>query len=73
MSEPSTLPNATSSWDDLADQVLAPQPITREQGLAVVRSSDDELLALLQAAFKVRSHYHGSSILSVGSSVGEPP
>ncbi len=62
MSEPSALPNATSSWEELADQVLAHQPMAREQGLAVARSSDDELLALLQAAFKVRSHYHGRRV-----------
>ncbi len=49
-------------WAELAEQVLAGTPMTREQGLQVVRSSDDELLALVQAASRVRRHHHDNRV-----------
>ena len=49
-------------WHALARQVLSDEPMTREQGLGVVRSSDDELLRLLDAAFLVRSQFHGRRV-----------
>ena len=37
----------TLSWRDLAEQVLDGHQITFDEGLAIVRCSDDEVLDLL--------------------------
>ena len=44
----------TARWESLADQVLAGEPLCREDALAVLQSPDEELLSLLAAAFRVR-------------------
>lgn len=49
-------------WNALADRVLDGVPITREEALSVVNAPDDELLAILHAAFKVRARYHGNRV-----------
>ena len=49
-------------WRHLADIVLAGQSITREDGLSIVLSRDDELLGVLDAAFRVRVHFHGLKV-----------
>src|SRR5262249_60358975 len=43
----------------LADRALAGEPLEREEALAVLRAPDDELLALLAAAFRVRRAHFG--------------
>ncbi|TYP75560.1 biotin synthase BioB [Paenibacillus methanolicus] len=49
-------------WLRLADQALAGQPLTPEQGLDVLLAPDDEVLPLLHAAFAVRKHYYGKKV-----------
>jgi biotin synthase len=49
----------TSSWESLADRVLAGEHLAREEALAVLRSPDEELLSLLAAAFRVRRTHFG--------------
>ena len=49
-------------WETLADKALAGERPTREEALAVLRSGDDELLALLHAAFRVRKRYFGKKV-----------
>jgi biotin synthase len=49
-------------WEALADRSIAGEALGREEGLAVLRAPDDELLAVLQAAFKVRRHFHGKRV-----------
>lgn len=49
-------------WNALADRVLDGQTISREEALDIVNAPDDELLAILHAAFKVRSRYHGRKV-----------
>ena len=49
-------------WHALADRVLGGHRLTMEEGLAVLRSSDDELLDLLSAAFRIRRKYFGKSV-----------
>jgi biotin synthase len=44
-------------WNDLVDRVP-----TFEEALAVLRSPDDELLAVLDAAFRVRERAHGRDV-----------
>jgi biotin synthase len=51
-----------ASWEQLADVALAGGAITRNDALAVVQADDDELLGLLQAAFRVRRQYHGRGV-----------
>jgi biotin synthase len=41
-------------WEDLADKALAGESPDREEALAVLQAPGDELLAQLQAAFRVR-------------------
>lgn len=51
-----------TDWNELAQKVLDGTPISREEALEVVNAPDDELLAILHAAFKVRSRYHGRKV-----------
>jgi len=50
-------------WNTLAERALAGDGPDRADCLAIVRSPDDELLPLLHAAFRVRSHHHGRRVL----------
>ena len=49
-------------WNRLANKSLAGAPPTRGEALAVLEASDDELLPVLQAAFRVRHRYHGREV-----------
>ncbi len=46
----------------LAQKALNDEPLTTAESLSVLRAPDDELLALLQAAFAVRSKYFGRTV-----------
>jgi biotin synthase len=50
------------NWTDVAERALRGETMTREEGLAAVTSSDDDLLALLDAAYRVRAHHHGRTV-----------
>lgn len=50
------------NWDLLADRALDGEAPTREEARAVIAAPDDELLGLLNAAFRVRSRYHGRDV-----------
>jgi biotin synthase len=47
------------SW---ADKALRDEPLTREESHSVLNTPNDELLALLHAAFQVRSTYFGRTV-----------
>jgi biotin synthase len=49
-------------WFSLSEDVLAGKAVTREEAMAVLRSSDDELLAVLHAAFRLRLRHHGRRV-----------
>lgn len=51
-----------SSWSLLADEVLQGRPLTAEEGLSILQSSDDDLLSLMDAAFRIRRHYFGKAV-----------
>src|SRR5687767_769122 len=53
---------ATNRWQNLADRVLDGQPLSLEDGLAVLDSPDEELLDLLAAAYRVRLAYFGRTV-----------
>ena len=50
------------NWCTLAQSVEAGRQTTEDEALAILRSSDDELLDLLQAAFRLRSRWFGRRV-----------
>lgn len=51
-----------SHWNTLAEQVLGGYPISADDARSIVRSGDDDLLALLGAAFQIRQSFHGRDV-----------
>src|SRR3954451_1035521 len=51
-----------SNWSALADTALAGALITRDQARAVLHAPEDDLLALLDAAFRVRRAHWGMRV-----------
>jgi len=49
-------------WDNFAEQALAGEPLSSEQALEVLAAPDEELLDLLAAAYRVRSHHFGRNV-----------
>ena len=49
-------------WKSLADKVIDGEAITKEEAKAIVEAPDSELLAVLDAAYRVRSHFHGNKV-----------
>ncbi len=49
-------------WNDLADRVLAGDSVSTDDALSVLASPDDELLAVLHGAFRLRERYHGTDV-----------
>jgi len=54
--------DATSRWHDVAGRVLEGQRLTIDEGVAVLRSPDSELLELLAAAYRVRHRWFGNRV-----------
>ncbi len=50
------------NWNELAERIIDGEQISREEAKAVVEAPDDELLAILHAAYRVRSHHHGNKV-----------
>src|SRR5699024_11059430 len=51
-----------NKWSKLADKVLQGYEITEQEGLEILRSDNDEILLLMDAAFKIRKHYFGKKV-----------
>ena len=50
-------------WNNLAERILSGgDAITRDEALAVLQSSDEELLEVLQAAYRIRKEYFGKKV-----------
>ena len=49
-------------WNGLADRAIAGEAPTREEALEVIRAADVELLPILEAAYRVRRHFHGNRV-----------
>jgi biotin synthase len=58
----STIDSSQSTWQRLADDVLAGETLSPEQALAVLECPDDELLDLLSAAYRVRRQSFGNEV-----------
>jgi biotin synthase len=61
------LPHAISSpaaldWSDLARQVIDGHRLTFEEALAILQSSDDDLLDVMAGAFAIRRRYWGKGV-----------
>ncbi|MGQ9605749.1 MAG: biotin synthase BioB [Thermogutta sp.] len=54
--------DASPRWGELADRILDGSKLTREEGLAVLRAPDEQILDLLAAAYRIRLRYHGNSV-----------
>lgn len=50
------------NYDQLATRVIEGHETSREEAFAVANAPDDDLLALLHAAFRVRARFHGKSV-----------
>ncbi len=60
MLEISALPG--TNWDTLATRVLDGHRLTADEALGILRAPDDELLAILAAAHRVRQRYFGNRV-----------
>ncbi|NQX66073.1 biotin synthase BioB [Paenibacillus alba] len=49
-------------WQSLAEKALQGECLSLEEGLAVLEADNDEVLLLMQAAFKVRKHFYGKKV-----------
>ncbi len=54
--------DASSSFDAAADTVLRGSAIGRHEAAAILNAPDDQLPALLHAAFRIRERYHGRRV-----------
>lgn len=54
--------NFPTRWQNLADRALDDQPLSPDDGLAVLRSEDAELLDLLAAVYRVRRRWFGNEV-----------
>ncbi len=53
---------AVADWNELAEKALAGVEVTRDEARAVLEAPDNDLLALLHAAFRVRHQYFGRDV-----------
>ncbi len=51
-----------TDWNELAERVLGGHRLTESEGLAILRAPDDELLEVLNAAYRVRRQYFGKTV-----------
>jgi len=49
-------------WSQLAERVLAGHQVDHDEALAILRASDDELLDILAAAYKLRRRWFGNTV-----------
>lgn len=52
----------TSRWQDMATRVLAGEDLSAEEARAILAAPDVELLDVMNAAYRVRSHYFGKKV-----------
>jgi biotin synthase len=53
---------STNCWDSLARRILDGERLIESEGLAILRSADEELLDLLAAAYRIRRHYWANTV-----------
>jgi len=50
------------SWSEMADSVLHNGPLSRPDALRILQADDDQVLAILDAAYRVRRQHFGTSV-----------
>lgn len=50
------------NWSAIANKVINGYEINKEEALAILESSDDDILQLMDAAFKIRKYYYGKKV-----------
>nr|WP_042161154.1 biotin synthase BioB [Paenibacillus gorillae] len=53
---------ADTKWQLLAEKALSGELLTLEEGLAVLEADNDEVLLIMNAAFRVRKHFYGKKV-----------
>ncbi|MDE0866873.1 MAG: biotin synthase BioB [Rubripirellula sp.] len=53
---------AADRYQEMADQVLSGESITREQAISILEAPDFDLLSILSAGFRIRHQYFGKSV-----------
>ncbi len=56
------MPEQRFRWDSFADRALEGEALTRSECLEILHAEDDELLPLLNAAFRVRKTHFGRKV-----------
>ncbi|TWT86897.1 Biotin synthase [Pseudobythopirellula maris] len=59
---PTAPPTAANRWQALAEQSLRNEPLSQAQAMEVLACPDDELLLLLDAAYRVRREHFGRRV-----------
>ncbi len=49
-------------WCSIANEVINGYELKKEEAIAILESSDDEILQLMNAAFTIRKHYFGKKV-----------
>lgn len=62
MSTLSASESAQLSWHEMADSVLNGQTLSRDDAMRILRSDDDDLLTILDTAYRVRRQYFGKTV-----------
>lgn len=62
MSIPVMETKPTTNWMALAEDVLAGRQLSKEEAQSILQAPDTEILSLLQAAYRIRSHYYGNKV-----------
>ncbi|MEZ6127377.1 MAG: biotin synthase BioB [Planctomycetaceae bacterium] len=55
-------PTSSSSWSEMASCVLRGETLSRDQALQTLQADDDQVLAILDAAWRVRREHFGTSV-----------
>lgn len=50
------------SYEALADRVVEGHAVTRDEALSIAQAPDEDLLAVLHAAHRIRSRFHGNQV-----------
>ncbi len=51
-----------SKWSSLAEKVLTGGECSNEEAMSILKCPDEELLLLLDGAYKIRRHYYGNKV-----------
>ncbi|MDY8025618.1 biotin synthase BioB [Paenibacillus polymyxa] len=54
--------NEVIDWGSLAEKAIQGSRISLEEGMAVLEADDEELLPIMQAAFRVRHHFYKKKV-----------